>query len=73
MIAKIRDAPTSTLAGRTIHIVGVHAEGEVCDVIVGGVTDPTHCKTMYEKLAHLSVAGIGGEPSRSNSDRVAKC
>lgn len=36
---------------RTLHIVGVHAEGEVGDVIVGGVLDPRHCKTMYEKLA----------------------
>lgn len=38
---------------RTIHIVGVHAEGEIGDVIVGGVADPTHCKTMYEKLVHF--------------------
>ncbi|KAJ4304924.1 hypothetical protein N0V90_000452 [Kalmusia sp. IMI 367209] len=38
---------------RTIHIVGVHAEGEVGDVIVGGVLDPIHCKTMYEKLCYF--------------------
>lgn len=38
---------------RTINIVGVHAEGEVGDVIVGGVLDPVHCKTMYEKLCHF--------------------
>ena len=38
---------------RTISIVGVHAEGEIGDVIVGGVLDPTHCKTMYEKLCYF--------------------
>jgi proline racemase len=38
---------------RTVSIVGVHAEGEVGDVIVGGVLDPTHCKTMYEKLVYF--------------------
>lgn len=38
---------------RTINIVGVHAEGEVGDVIVGGVLDPVHCKTMYEKLCYF--------------------
>lgn len=38
---------------RTISIVGVHAEGEVGDVIVGGVLDPVHCKTMYEKLCYF--------------------
>lgn len=38
---------------RTLHIVGVHAEGEIGDVIVGGFTDPRHCKTMYEKLAYF--------------------
>lgn len=38
---------------RTISIVGVHAEGEVGDVIVGGVLDPTHCKTMYDKLVYF--------------------
>ena len=40
-------------SSRTIHIVGVHAEGEVCDVIVGGVSDPRHCTSMYEKLAYF--------------------
>lgn len=40
-------------SSRTISIVGVHAEGEVGDVIVGGVLDPAHCKTMYEKLVHF--------------------
>lgn len=38
---------------RTLHIVGVHAEGEIGDVIVGGFSDPRHCKTMYEKLAYF--------------------
>ncbi|RYN23085.1 hypothetical protein AA0114_g12863 [Alternaria tenuissima] len=38
---------------RTISIVGVHAEGEIGDVIIGGVRDPPHCKTMYEKLIHF--------------------
>ncbi|KAF2017951.1 proline racemase [Aaosphaeria arxii CBS 175.79] len=38
---------------RTISIVGVHAEGEVGDVIIGGVRDPVHCKTMYEKLVYF--------------------
>lgn len=38
---------------RTISIVGVHAEGEVGDVIVGGVLDPTSCKTMFEKLVYF--------------------
>lgn len=38
---------------RVISIVGVHAEGEVGDVIVGGVLDPVHCKTMYEKLCYF--------------------
>ncbi|KAL1612009.1 hypothetical protein SLS60_000232 [Paraconiothyrium brasiliense] len=38
---------------RTISIVGVHAEGEVGDVIIGGVLDPVHCKTMYEKLCYF--------------------
>lgn len=40
-------------AKQTIHIVGVHAEGEVGDVIVGGVLDPPGCKTMYEKLVYF--------------------
>src|SRR5262245_25567676 len=38
---------------RTISIVGVHAEGEIGDVIVGGVLDPTGCKSMYEKLCYF--------------------
>lgn len=38
---------------RTISIVGVHAEGDVGDVIIGGVRDPSHCKTMYEKLVYF--------------------
>lgn len=38
---------------RTISIVGVHCAGEVGDVIVGGVLNPPHCKTMYEKLLYF--------------------
>ncbi|KAF2219562.1 proline racemase-domain-containing protein [Elsinoe ampelina] len=38
---------------RAISIVGVHCEGEVGDVITGGVLDPTHCKTMWDKLVHF--------------------
>ncbi|KAK4508542.1 hypothetical protein PRZ48_002281 [Zasmidium cellare] len=38
---------------RTLHIVGVHAEGEVCDAVVGGFTEPKGCKTMYEKLCYF--------------------
>ncbi|KAI8935601.1 hypothetical protein NX059_008167 [Plenodomus lindquistii] len=45
-----------------ISIVGVHAEGEVGDVIVGGVLDPPNCKTMYEKLVHF----------RDNADQVRR-
>ncbi|KAF3039995.1 hypothetical protein E8E11_007017 [Didymella keratinophila] len=37
----------------TINIVSVHAEGEIGDVIVGGVLDPVHCKTMYEQLCYF--------------------
>ena len=37
---------------RTISVVGCHAEGEVGDVIVGGVLDVPG-KTMYEKLEHF--------------------
>ncbi|KAK5053350.1 hypothetical protein LTR84_002324 [Exophiala bonariae] len=37
-----------------ISVVGCHAEGEVGDVIVGGVLDaPRTCKTMYEKLVYF--------------------
>ncbi|ODM22805.1 hypothetical protein SI65_00394 [Aspergillus cristatus] len=38
---------------RTISIVGVHCAGEVGGVIVGGVLNPPHCKTMYEKLLYF--------------------
>ncbi|KAF9895114.1 hypothetical protein FE257_000016 [Aspergillus nanangensis] len=37
---------------RTITVVGCHAEGEVGDVIVGGVLDVPG-KTMYDKLVHF--------------------
>ncbi|KAL1634865.1 hypothetical protein SLS58_010494 [Diplodia intermedia] len=37
---------------RTITVVGVHAAGEVGDVIVGGVLDVPG-KTMYEKMMHF--------------------
>ena len=36
---------------RTVSIVGCHAEGEVGDVIIGGVLDVPG-ETMYEKLEH---------------------
>lgn len=39
---------------RTISIIQAHAEGEVGDVIIGGVLDaPRTCKTMYEKVQHF--------------------
>lgn len=39
---------------RTISIVQCHAEGEVGDVIIGGVLDaPSTCKTMYEKMLYF--------------------
>lgn len=38
---------------RTLQIVGVHAEGEVCDAVVGGFTEPKNCKTMYDKLCYF--------------------
>ena len=38
---------------RTINVVGVHAAGEVGDVIIGGVLDVPG-KTMYEKMIHFS-------------------
>lgn len=38
---------------RTISIVGCHCEGEVGDVIVGGVLDAPNCSTMYEKLVYF--------------------
>lgn len=37
---------------RTISVVGCHSEGEVGDVIIGGVLDVPG-KTMYEKLQHF--------------------
>ncbi|KAF7550961.1 hypothetical protein G7Z17_g5358 [Cylindrodendrum hubeiense] len=37
---------------RTLSIVGCHAEGEVGDVIIGGVLDVPG-KTMYDKLVHF--------------------
>ncbi|KAF9639251.1 proline racemase A precursor [Lasiodiplodia theobromae] len=40
-------------APRSISIVGVHAEGEIGDVVVGGVLDPTGCSSMYEKLVYF--------------------
>ncbi|KAG9769337.1 4-hydroxyproline 2-epimerase 1 [Exophiala dermatitidis] len=38
---------------RTMSVVGCHAEGEVGDVIVGGVLDAPGCKTMYEKMRYF--------------------
>ncbi|KAK3711469.1 hypothetical protein LTR37_009648 [Vermiconidia calcicola] len=38
---------------RTVSIVQCHAEGEVGDVIVGGVLDAPACKTMFEKLQYF--------------------
>lgn len=37
---------------RTVSVVGCHAEGEVGDVIIGGVLDVPG-KTMYDKLTHF--------------------
>ena len=37
---------------RTVHVVGAHAEGEVGNVVVGGVVDVPG-KTMFEKMEHL--------------------
>ncbi|KAH8432806.1 proline racemase family protein [Aspergillus melleus] len=39
-------------AQRTIHVVGVHAAGEVGDVIVGGVLDVPG-KTMFDKMMYF--------------------
>lgn len=39
-------------AKRTFNVVGVHAAGEVCDVVVGGVLDVPG-KTMYEKMRYF--------------------
>ncbi|KGO78118.1 Proline racemase [Penicillium italicum] len=38
---------------RHIQVVGCHCAGETCDVITGGVMDPTGCSTMYDKLVHF--------------------
>ncbi|RAK91904.1 proline racemase [Aspergillus costaricaensis CBS 115574] len=40
-------------SARSINVVGCHCAGEVCDVIVGGVLNPSDCSTMYEKLVHF--------------------
>ncbi|KAB2570122.1 putative hydroxyproline epimerase [Lasiodiplodia theobromae] len=42
--------PTTT---RTLSVIGCHAEGEVGDVVIGGVLDPPNCATMYDKLVHF--------------------
>ncbi|KAL6415900.1 Trans-3-hydroxy-L-proline dehydratase [Ilyonectria robusta] len=44
---------------RTLSVVGCHAEGEVGDVIIGGVLDVPG-KTMYDKLVHF----------RDNDDQI---
>ncbi|EXJ91667.1 proline racemase [Capronia epimyces CBS 606.96] len=38
---------------RTVSVVGCHAEGEVGDVIVGGVLDAPGCSSMYEKMQYF--------------------
>ncbi|KAH8806167.1 proline racemase [Xylogone sp. PMI_703] len=38
---------------RSITVVGCHAEGEVGDVITGGVLDAPGCSTMYDKLVYF--------------------
>ncbi|KAJ5480043.1 proline racemase [Penicillium desertorum] len=38
---------------RSINVVGCHCAGEVCDVIVVGVLNPSGCNTIYDKLAHF--------------------
>lgn len=38
---------------RTVSVVGCHAEGEVGDVVVGGVLDAPGCASMYEKLVYF--------------------
>jgi proline racemase len=45
--------PARLLNGINLTIVTVHAEGEVGDVIVSGVTDPPNCKTMFDKMQHF--------------------
>lgn len=39
-------------ATRSFNVVGIHAAGEVCDVIVGGVLDVPG-KTMFDKMMHF--------------------
>lgn len=47
-------SPPNTMRSiRTVSIVQCHAEGEVGDVIVGGVLDAPNCKTMYDKLRYF--------------------
>ncbi|VUC23024.1 unnamed protein product [Clonostachys rosea] len=41
---------------RTINIVGAHAEGEIGDVVVGGVLDVPG-KTMFDKMTHFWTRG----------------
>ncbi|CAG9948582.1 unnamed protein product [Clonostachys rosea f. rosea IK726] len=41
---------------RTINIVGCHAEGEIGDVVVGGVLDVPG-KTMFDKMMHFWTKG----------------
>ncbi|RDA91264.1 hypothetical protein CP533_0653 [Ophiocordyceps camponoti-saundersi (nom. inval.)] len=43
---------------RTVSIVGCHAEGEVGDVIIGGVLDVPG-KTMFDKLEHFRTQNDG--------------
>lgn len=45
---------------RHIQVVGCHCAGESCDVITGGVMNPTGCMTMYDKLVHF----------RDNEDQI---
>lgn len=39
--------------GLSLTIITVHAEGEVGDVIISGVSDPPECKTMFDKMQHF--------------------
>ncbi|KAK5942068.1 hypothetical protein PMZ80_006021 [Knufia obscura] len=39
--------------GLNLTIITVHAAGEVGDVIIGGVSDPPNCKSMFEKMQHF--------------------
>lgn len=45
--------PERLLRGLNLTIITVHAEGEVGDVIISGVSDPPGCKTMFEKMQHF--------------------